>query len=264
MSAEQWSGIFQEAWERFYAVDAMKAILAKAPREGYWGLFKNFLWYRHSAIVERTHPMICGFFRMKDRHQRRRGMALEPFFRYRLRRIREVARWSREAARLYFQMQEVWLATRGRAQLRENLDDLKSRYTDVRHRLGASAQRAGEAFSRQVAGVRAGAGEVLERAGKAGRSAANDLAGRLGRLGSLSLRQRIASGLRTVLSSRLNPFSLQIRTRAALNNYWAKTRDQVLRGRVFRINPFLLTVNLFRDAKACTFFSVALLFGQGK
>jgi hypothetical protein len=73
MSAGEWLNVYREAWRDFYSVDAMKGVLARARERSYWSLFKNFVWYRHSAVIEGTYSMLCGFFRRKDRKDRREG-----------------------------------------------------------------------------------------------------------------------------------------------------------------------------------------------
>jgi hypothetical protein len=44
-----------------------------------------------------------------------------------------------------------------------------------------------------------------------------------------------------------------------LNEFWLQTLAKLRRGRVYRINPLRLGVNLFRDARICLRFSLELL-----
>ncbi len=134
MTAAEWFASFREAWRDFYTVDAMKAILARSNARTYWGLFKNFAWYKYAALVEDTPPMLCGFIRLKSRLERRPGLPVEPWLRHVRARAVERVRWARRVAALYFELQEVWLATRGRvnilaihARTRSNLDAYWSR-----------------------------------------------------------------------------------------------------------------------------------------
>ncbi|MBI4602866.1 MAG: radical SAM protein [Planctomycetes bacterium] len=270
MSAGEWFDVYRQAWRDTYTVDAMKTVLGRTKERSYWGLFKNFVWYRHSAVIEGTHPMICGFFRLKDRKDKREGYPVDGIFKHHVQRAREVVTWAREIVKLYFDMQEVWLATRGRARLRENLASLRARYREVRGRLEESASRAGQALGQGIARVRAEAGDAWQRAGQAGRQAADGLAGGLGRLGSLGRlgRARVRRGLGMAFwrraAARLNPFSLRTQTRAHLNAYWRTTYASLTRGQIFRINPFMLAFNLARDAKLCTLFTLSFLFSYGK
>ena len=36
-----------------------------------------FLWYKNAALIEKQHPMVAGFFRLKDRKARRPGYAID-------------------------------------------------------------------------------------------------------------------------------------------------------------------------------------------
>jgi hypothetical protein len=128
MTAAEWFSSFQQAWRDFYTVDAMKAILARANVRTYWGLFKNFAWYKYATFVENTPPMLCGFFRLIARTERRPGLPVEPWLRHLRARAGERVRWARRVISLYFELQEVWLATRGRARFQAGIDAWKRRY----------------------------------------------------------------------------------------------------------------------------------------
>src|SRR5438876_12458389 len=43
----------------------MTAALRRISKNHYWGMFRNFLWYRWSAVVEGVHAMMAGFLRHK-------------------------------------------------------------------------------------------------------------------------------------------------------------------------------------------------------
>ena len=132
MDAEAWNASYREAWRMFYEESAVKAILGRAGESTYWGLFTNMLWYKYSISVEHTHPMICGFFRRRTRVERRPGFAVETRLTHARRRLHEYAAWTRGVVRLYFEMQEIWLATRGRRQIDANLTELRERYGRMR------------------------------------------------------------------------------------------------------------------------------------
>jgi hypothetical protein len=229
MTHGEWLAAYRAAWRDFYSIDGMKAILSRANVHTYWGLFKNFCWYRYANFVEDTHPMICGFFRLKSRTDRRPGHAVESRLRHAARRVRETVEWARRTRNLYFEMQEVWLATRGRAQFQASIDEWKRKYEDARERLGESTARAGQALGRRVADARSGAGNAWRR-----------------------------------VLSRLDPFAIRTPTRAHLNAYWKQTSDKLRRGRIFQINPFVFTINFLRDAKLCLRFNLSMLAGYGK
>ena len=141
MSDEEWFGVYKQAWRDFYTVDGMKGILSRANGHTYWGLFKNFLWYKYSAVIEETHPMVCGFLRLKDRLQRRPGHAVEGRLRHLRRRVADYAVWARRLLGFYFEMQEVWLATRGRSQFNQNIDThpIRTRWAARMHKINPLA-----------------------------------------------------------------------------------------------------------------------------
>jgi len=114
MTGAEWLEAYREAWRRFYSLEGMKDALLRAGDRTYWGLFKNFLWYR-TAMLENAHPMITGFLRLKDRTQRRRGYAVEGRLAHLKRRVPEIATQWRGYLRLFFEMEELWLQTRHRA-----------------------------------------------------------------------------------------------------------------------------------------------------
>jgi radical SAM superfamily enzyme YgiQ (UPF0313 family) len=148
MSHDEWFEAYRQAWRDFYSLDSMKTILGRANDVTYWGLFKNFIWYKYSTVVDGTHPMITGFFRLKSRTQRRPGFAVESRWAHGRRRTREIAAWIRGVAAVYFEMQEVWLATRGRAQIKNEIDGLKRRYESARAGAGEMIGRVGAAPGR--------------------------------------------------------------------------------------------------------------------
>lgn len=226
MSAAEWFASFRQAWRDFYTVDAMKAILARSNVRTYWGLFKNFAWYKYAAVVEDTPPMLCGFFRLKARKDRRPGLPVEPVWRHLRARATERVRWARRVAALYFELQEVWLATRGRARFRSGIDAWKRRYEDARTRFGDSAAGVGEAFGRRVTEARAAG----------------------------------ASGWAEVVR-RANVVAIRATTRSHLDAYWSGTWTALRHGRVYRINPAAVVWNLLRDAKLCLGFNLSLLAG---
>lgn len=252
MSGEQWMNAYCDAWREFYTVDSMKSILSRATHTNYWGIFKNMIWYKYSAIVESTHPMICGFFRLKDRLQRRPGYAPEGRWVHLRRRIPEVVHTARGCWRLYLEMQEVWLATRGRAQVQANIAQFWKQYEDLRERMGESRARASEKLSQHVADMRTGAGEYLHRAGQA----AEHFSGRLSRIRPTGTPS--PSWLR-----RLNPFAVKTHTRMHLNEYWRQTWHKLRRGRLLAINPVRLTWNFLRDIKLFTAFNISLIRSTG-
>ncbi len=112
MSGEEWTRAYRAAWQQFYSMENMKAILGRVDPAIYWDAFKNFLWYRYALVAEGAHPMLTGFFRLKDRTTRRPGFEREGRLAHLGRRIFEVLALLRSSARLMLEMEELWLATR--------------------------------------------------------------------------------------------------------------------------------------------------------
>jgi len=71
-----------------------------------------FFWYKNAALIEKQHPMIAGFFRLKDRRARRPGYAVDSLGVHFWRRAREVAQLFLDWARFLKEMEEVWLQSR--------------------------------------------------------------------------------------------------------------------------------------------------------
>ena len=111
MTGAEWLEAYRRAWRDFYSFDAMKRALLRSNHRTYWGLLKNYLWYR-AAMIEDAHPMITGFVRLKDRTQRRRGFPVEGRLSHLRRRAPEI--WSQLCAygRLFVEMQDLWMQTR--------------------------------------------------------------------------------------------------------------------------------------------------------
>jgi radical SAM superfamily enzyme YgiQ (UPF0313 family) len=158
MSAAEWTRAFRDAWTEFYSFEHMRRVLLAQNPHTYWPVLKTLLWYR-AGMIEGAHPMVTGFFRLKDRTSRRPTFPIErrwPFFR---RRSREVAHMVRAYLALYFEMQELWLLTRIRREDYWFLGDLGTLgpqsarelklawgrvHTAVAQRLAALQERLGE------------------------------------------------------------------------------------------------------------------------
>ncbi len=106
---------YRNAWESFYSFDYMREVLARANPENYWSIFCDFIWFKNSALIEGGHPMIHGFFRLKDRKDRRPGFAVESRFQHLKRRFREWRSLARSWLSLALEMEELWLQTRKRS-----------------------------------------------------------------------------------------------------------------------------------------------------
>jgi radical SAM superfamily enzyme YgiQ (UPF0313 family) len=121
MSAEEWTQVYEGAWNSFYSKENMIKILSRwnhHPRN-YWNLMSIFFWYKNAAVIEKEHPMIAGFFRLKDRLSRRPGFAIDPLAVHLRKRAREVAYLFISWAKFLKEMEEVWLQTRKKSEQEE-------------------------------------------------------------------------------------------------------------------------------------------------
>jgi radical SAM superfamily enzyme YgiQ (UPF0313 family) len=107
---------YRNAWKDFYSFNYMRDVLTRANTENYRSIFCNFIWYRNSAFIERGHPMIHGFFRLKDRRDRRPGFVVESRSGHFFRRWRDLRSLIRSWMSLVLEMEELWLQTRKRSE----------------------------------------------------------------------------------------------------------------------------------------------------
>lgn len=209
-----WTNLYRECWRRFYSFDNMKAILRRAVPETYWNIFKNFLWYKNAALVEGNHPMVAGFFRLKDRAIRRPGYAIAGRWTHLKMRAPEIWRYVKGVVNLLLEMQELWLQTRRRPAFEikvvQELDHACG------HRLKASWQ---ERLT------------ILEWK----RAAAwNRLLASCSRLNVLALGRR--------------------QSRREITRFWQRAYIFLKTGRWYRVSPPRLMLNCLREAKLAVYF----------
>jgi len=111
MSKQEWERAFRDAWVEFYSFEHMRRSLLTQNPHTYWAVLKNLIWYR-AGMIEGAHPMITGFFRLKDRRSRRPTFPIERRWPFARRRARETAHVVREYLKLCLEMRELWLLTR--------------------------------------------------------------------------------------------------------------------------------------------------------
>lgn len=136
MKRGTWAKTYEYAWQTFYGYENTKKILREASAAQYWGVFMNFLWYKNAVQVEKGHPMLHGFLRLKSRYERRFDYPMESRFEFFKRRVREVWDTIQGCIKLTFEMEEIWLATRKRSQVEEKfiveLEGFKKRFKEWR------------------------------------------------------------------------------------------------------------------------------------
>jgi radical SAM superfamily enzyme YgiQ (UPF0313 family) len=274
MSAEEWTKAYRDAWTTFYSFDHMRQALLRQNPHTYWGMFKCLLWNR-ASMVEGTHPMVTGFFRLKDRRSRRPGRAIEGRWRFARRRLRESWRISVAYLKLLVEMQELWLATRIRHEEYGFVGDIRA----LRHRANAMLEvkanwaRAHAAIAARLRQHRASVDvpdlevsatmrERLAAVGDALGARADDLvssepAREPVRVPGLPPLRR-GSAVRWLIA-RLNTLGAPtLETRRALNGYWGHARSRLRGWQVWRINPGALAWNAVREFTSMMRFVVSM------
>jgi radical SAM superfamily enzyme YgiQ (UPF0313 family) len=261
MSPEEWTRAYRGAWASFYEHDHMKERLLQTNERTYWGLFKNYIWYK-TAVLEGAHPMIGGFFRLKDRTIRRPGHAVQGRLKHARMRAGEITRTLRQWTGLFFEFQELWLQTRPRrGRWGVPLEEFKTGLADLRERAGQESRRLQEAAGERLASIKESAHEGFSHVQQ------NAQAGlERGRQNLAALSQSLARRTPKVrLRDRLRFWSVKhVYTRDKLNRYWRSTFTRLRRGRIYAINPVSLSCNLFRDVRLFTAFTAYLLATRAK
>jgi radical SAM superfamily enzyme YgiQ (UPF0313 family) len=138
MTPEEWTEAYENAWKTFYSKENMIRILSKWKdhSRNYWNLMSIFFWYKNAALIEKQHPMIAGFFRLKERKSRRPGYAIDSWPVHLWKRTKEVSRLMFTWAKFLKEMEEVWLQTRTRSETEERcLAQLQGLQTDINQAL---------------------------------------------------------------------------------------------------------------------------------
>ncbi|MBI4354861.1 MAG: radical SAM protein [Candidatus Omnitrophica bacterium] len=230
MTDEEWRGVYEEAWSSFYGLENMKAILRRVPATNYWGVFMLFLWYKNATMVERGHPMVHGFLRLKGRLQRRPGWPVETRWQYLARRAGDVRRTLRGWTAMALEMEELWLQTRSRSPLEQRVvETLQRRHAHVQQWRSLRLADLQRAYARAA---------IL--------------------LGKMNPRH--AAWPRVALPSRAwlwvkqrNPFSHSLTySRRSFQQFWRDTWAYFRRGHWHRIDVTRLAVNL---AQECSLFA---------
>lgn len=222
----RWQATYEKAWRSFYSFENMRAVLLRTSAENYWNVFRNFIWYKNSVVVENGHPMIHGFFRLKDRTDRRAGFPVESRTQHLARRLRDWRRLARAWLSLVLEMEELWLQTRKRS----------------------------EAELRLLAELR----KYREAAGRRLRTAELRLAYMKARVQFPELRMpsRLALWLRALnlgLTRRITD------SRADLRRFWNQTIRRWRRHQLYRIPPHKLALATYRDLRLLLLFAFDLM-----
>ena len=80
MPAEDWLGVYKAAWDAYYTPEHRLRIMRRGAASGMKmpRLQLVLLFFSTAVAVEKLHPLQCGVFRRKYRHDRRPGLPIEP------------------------------------------------------------------------------------------------------------------------------------------------------------------------------------------
>ena len=134
MTAEEWTEAYEGAWKTFYSKENMIRVLSRWSdhTKNYWNLMSVFFWYKNAALIEKQHPMVAGFFRLKDRKSRRPGFAIDPIFVHLWKRSKETVLLFIAWAKFLKEMEEVWLQTRKKTETEERwLEQIQKIQSDI-------------------------------------------------------------------------------------------------------------------------------------
>jgi radical SAM superfamily enzyme YgiQ (UPF0313 family) len=227
----EWRRLYFEAWNTFYSIENMKAVLQRSSPQTYRNNLLRFFWYKNSIQTERRHPMMCGFFRLKGRTSRRPGFPVLSRWEYFRTRAREVRADLASMAGVLLDMEEVWLQTR-------HPSAAEQRIVEELNRIRAAAAR--------------------------GRLQVADLKTAYLRAKVHFPTLRVPSKLELAWAKwypLLAPN--KVYTRADLDADWKSFKLQWSQRRWFRIPVYRLPLNLFRDAQLSLLFAIHLLRATG-
>ena len=223
MSDAEWTGAYEEAWRSFYSFENMRDILLATSAERYWNVFRNFIWAKSAVFIEHQHPMVSGYFRLKDRRSRRPGFAAELWWEHRRRQWAESRRKAVAWVALVLEMEELWLQTRKQSE-RERLfwEEIRRTRQDALEWRQLRARQLQQAHRQAVQRLR----QFPSSAGK-----------------SFPIPSRLTFFLKS-----WNVFSDDVlRSRASLQRFWKQTQLDCRQGRFYRLRPISIVLHLVRD-----------------
>lgn len=109
MTREEWFATYGRAWKQFYTVANMITALTRCTtRKSKLGLLRNYVWYRWSFAIEKTHPMIAGFYRFRDYWDRRPSAPRLSFARFCMQEVGRHARYLGLFLAEFYRFQNVY------------------------------------------------------------------------------------------------------------------------------------------------------------
>ena len=219
MTAEEWFGVYKQAWREFYSFENMRNVLLRATRDTYWNIFKNFLWYKAASHIEEGHPMITGFVRLKDRTTRRPGFEIPSRWEFLRMRLADYRALLSGYWRLFLELEELWLQTREAS----GVPTLS--LAEVRELLTRQAARMGESIT-----------DTVDRARRAASARVHSIA-----------HQAAAAAQASAAAAQAHALAAHTASREELRRFWARTGEAWRRGHIHRINLARVVANAWRD-----------------
>jgi radical SAM superfamily enzyme YgiQ (UPF0313 family) len=277
MSAEEWFALYRECWRTFYSFENMRAILSRVPAKNYWSVFRNFIWYKSAAEIEGEHPMIAGFWRIKERRARRPGYPVAGRWAHFTAQLHEKTRQLRQWVALLVEMEELWLQTRPPTRLEQRLLEDLQRLRE-REAEWATSFRLPELPTANIVELRRGLHDwtntvlpaILQQRREALGASLSPLRERLtlppinAEVGFLNLWSRIPADLRDWIMRVEKHMQSVSASRRSLDWFWLQQWHHLRRGRFWRVRPAKATANLTRDLVLTFRFAWALLSGSGR
>jgi hypothetical protein len=212
MSAEKLVEMYQYAWHTFQDPANVKKIFSnKFTPDHYYKLFGNFIWYKHAIQVDKNHPMVSGFARVRDRKQRRPGYTQESFLAFHGKRLKAVPGTIKKYVHLIREMEEIWLQTRPRSELEKKVvGELIKLQAGIRDRIHFA--------------------DLLKAFKQA--------------------RLKAPSRLRYYLGKVIFPVNRKFTyTRVYLNHFWSQAKTKFKKGKLLQVNFIKIILNFLYEIK---------------
>ncbi|MCP5093840.1 MAG: radical SAM protein [Gammaproteobacteria bacterium] len=113
MSREELMRAYNDAWKSFYSHGHVKTILKRRKDSRRRGIAMHMIWFRSAVFVEKVHPLLTGFLRIKGRRRRSPRLPVESIPIYYARRIKELALWFVRMLVLLAEMRYLFVKTSG-------------------------------------------------------------------------------------------------------------------------------------------------------
>ena len=92
MSKDEWQGIYRDAWDKYYSDDHVATLMKRVVVSGNKPerIWAHVLQFAGCMRYEKVHPLQGGYFRRKQRTQRRSGLPIEPALTFYPKRLVEI------------------------------------------------------------------------------------------------------------------------------------------------------------------------------